>query len=422
MRSIPDFSYARYLFFIPSFYGAASFGIWLVLYLMKLIKLDTCSSLALTIYLFAELMFLVATFVSLTEYRRVVESGFIGESTKEDGREVIRETTTTNVTLVTLHALGFIGLVKYVVDFSKNLGGLYGFMFAFFTEAAAIRVEAETSSSIGTQLSYAGWIAISLTVYHIAGRRISRWWWIAVILQFVGNLMFIDRTRPLTLFFTSMLMVLPAARNLNMRKILTWGAGVFLFAMISFWMIAEWSGKTFYKGLDESSVLPGITQDIYLYGVSGYAYFNYMLEHREEISYAPVRLLYPINKIFAKYGLVADPPSPILEFYEVPFLTNVGTFLEPFYRDGGMFFVILGTLLYSFGLNSLSLVFLKSGTPLACYAWATLCFTAFICFFVPKISFSGTWFFVTAGMLSLIAQRIQLKSTAKQASEEMGLS
>jgi len=179
-------------------------------------------------------------------------------------------------------------------------------------------------------------------------------------------------------------------------------------------MIAEWSGKTYYKMLDESSVLPGIAQDIYMYGVSGFAYFNYMLENRQEIAYAPERLLYPINKLLSVYNPAAKPPSPILEFYEVPFSTNVGTFLEPLYRDGGMYFVILGTILYSFGLNSLCLTFLRNGTPLAYYAWAMLCFTTFICLFVPKISSTETWLFVGLGMASLVAKRIQLFLFRKQ--------
>lgn len=408
----------KFLFFIPSFYGALTWGAWLVLYLMKLIRLDQCSTQALTIYLFVELMFLVATLVNLPDYRSVMEKKHCEENFKSGWRDSSRRQVTT-IGLLALHFAGFIGLIKYVMDFSKNLGGIYGFMLALFSEAVAIRMEAQTSSSVGTQLSYFGWIAIGLTVYHISSKRVSGWWWFPVILQFVGNLMFIDRTRPFTILFTSILMTLPAVKNLNMQKIMTWGAGTLLLVTITFWVIAEWSGKTYYKGVDENSALPGITHDIYLYGVSGFAYFNYMLENRQEISYAPERLLYPINKFLSAYDLAAKPPSPILEFYDVPFSTNVGTFLEPLYRDGGMYFVILGTLLYSFGLNSLCLSFLRTGTPLAYYAWAMLCFTTFICLFVPKISSTETWLFVGLGMASLVAKRIQLLILKKQEVDEM---
>jgi oligosaccharide repeat unit polymerase len=399
MSDFPGLKDARYLFFIPAFYGAVSWGAWLALYSMNLIRIDRCSTEALALYLFVELMFLLATLVSLPAYRRAREEPRAGESPA--GRGGTRSRGATSWLLLILHGAGFLGLIKYVADFSANLGGIYGFLFALASEAESIRREAESSSSTGTQLSYAGWVAIGLTVYFISSKKVSRWWWFPVLLQFAGNLMFIDRTRPFTILFTSLLMVLPATGRPNLRKIMAWGGGAFLFALVCFWMIAQWSNKSFYQELDQGSPLPGITQDIYLYGVSGFAYFNYMLENREEISYAPERLLYPANKLLARAGVAAEPPSPILEFYQVPFSTNVGTFLEPLYRDGGMLFAVLGTLLYSFGLNRLALCFLRCGTPLACYAWATICFTTFICFFVPKISFLGTWLFVGLGAASL---------------------
>lgn len=411
MTTIRSENYFKYLLYIPGFYGALTWGAWLILYLMKLIRIDDCSGYALSIFLLVEFLFIISTIIVMPYYIPVVET-MQSDAVTVPADEHLNKNNRTKLLLLALHGVGFAGLVKYVNDFSANLGGVYGFLFALANEAESIRIEAETARSIGTQLSYIGWFAIGITVYYLARKRISRWWWVAVFLQFAGNLMFIDRTRPLTIFFTAMLMMLTAVKTVNLKKMMVWSSAAVLFVLLTFWMVAEWSGKTFYKGMDESSILPGITQDIYLYGVSGFAYFNYMLQNRQEISYAPHRLFYPANKVLSGFGLISEPPSPITEFYDVPFSTNVGTFLEPLYRDGGLFFVVLGIFLHSFGLNFLCLPLLRSRSPAACYAWATICFTTFIAFFVPKISFLGTWLFIGIGLSVLAVMKIQSRLTA----------
>jgi oligosaccharide repeat unit polymerase len=391
----------KHLFFIPSFYGAMTWGIWLLLYMMKLIRVDNCSNAAMGIFLFVEAMFILSAFVSLPYYTNII-------ITKEDGSPADAESSTgcrfsIKAVILLLHVIGFLGLVQYIIEFSKNLGGITGFFLALVNEAYAIRWEAETSTSIGTQLSYFGWIAIGLTVYQFAKKKISGYWLIPAFAQFLGNLMFIDRTRPTWILFTCLLMILPAMEKLNIKRIFRWTISSLVLTITLFWLVAEWTGKTSSEGQYEDSLLPGITQEIYVYGVSGFAYFNKMLESNEQISYKPERFFYPLLKSLARLGLASEPPSQILEFYDVPFSTNVGTFLEPFYRDGGLVFVLCGVIFYSFGFDTIGMLLLKSKKPLAIYAWSNLCFTTFIGFFTPKISSLPIWLFTTIGFWSLVS-------------------
>lgn len=389
----------RHLFFIPSFYGALAWGIWLALYLMKLVRVDPCSNAALALYLLVEAFFVLSAIAALPRYTAVLQRRDV---TGVNGGESAERPGAAGTLLFALHGAGFAGLALYVLEFSRNLGGIQGFILALVSEAYAIRWEMETSSSVGTQLSYFGWVAISLTVYHVARRTLPRWWMALAFLQFLGNFLFIDRTRPLWIIFTSLVMLLPVVRRLELRLIVRWMAGSCLVAVVLFWLVAEWTGKAGSADQYEDSVLPGITQQVYLYGVSGFAYFSRMLESNEQISYKPVRFLYPGLKYLARFGMVEEPPNQVLEFYDVPFPTNVGTFLEPFYRDGGFLFVLCGIIIYSFGFDCVGLLLLRGGRSLALYAWANLCFATFIGFFTPKISSFPIWLFMVMGMASLL--------------------
>jgi len=393
---------AKVLFFIPSFYGAAAWGIWLTLYLMKLVSLDDCGVVALGIFLLVEVFFLLSTFVSLPCYRQALIS--IEARPATEAPAVPGRLSGTRAGLYLLHGIGFLGLVQYVNEFSKNLGGITGFLLTLVSEAYAIRWEAETSASIGTQLSYFGWIAIALTVYQYSRKKVSGYWLVTAFVQYLGNFLFIDRTRPFWILFTSMIIILPAVRSLDIKRIARWSAGSCLVALLFFWLIAEWTGKTAYEGKYEKSVLPGISQEIYAYGVSGFAYFNRMLENNEQLSYMPERSLYPALKFLTRFGISAEPPRQILDFYDVPFSTNVGSFLEPYYRDGGLLFVLCGIIIYSFGIDALALRLLNSGNPLATYAWANLCFVTAMCFYNPMVNFFPTWLFTGLGILGICVE------------------
>lgn len=392
---------AKVLFFIPSFYGALTWGIWLLLYSAKLVRLDECSYTALVIYLFVELMFLLALLFALPGYRECI-------STRETAgirqKDTPLQGTANRPLLLILHIVGFIGIAKYIIDISRSMGGMWWFFFALFNEAVKIRAEAEFSSSVGTQIGYAGWIAIGLTMHWIAGKKLSKFWLLPVVLQFAGNLAYMDRTRPLMILLASLFIILPAAvSRINVKKIVTGVSASLAITILTFWGMAEWVGKTYYKWADEAGTLPGITYDIYTYGVSGFAYFNKLLEINVPIAYLPERVLYPLLKFTAKLELNRDPPSQILGFHYIPFSTNIGTFLEPYYSDGGHAFMLLGILFFSFGLNAAGLYFLRANTPFADYAWANLCLALTLAFILNKMVSFPLWLFCCIGLVSAMA-------------------
>ncbi len=394
------------LFYIPSCYGAFSWGVWLLLYLLKLIRLDEVTPLALAVFVVMELLFILSACLTFPYYRGVLNglnaatgrselSGYFGKSL-----------------LIVLHGLGLAGLMLYLADIVNYFGGISHFFFALLHEAASIRGDANLPSSAGTQLSYFGWLAIGFTIFGVAEKRLSRWWLLLAGIQLTGNLLYIDRTRPIWILFTALIMVLPAKKHLEVRKILKWMAMTLVVFIALFWIGAEWTGKTYYENKFDDPAIPGITQVIYAYGVSGFAYFNHMMVNNEPVSYKPERIVYPVLKFLSKLGLAAEPPSPVLEFYDVPFETNVGTFLEPFYRDGGFLFVLFGALIYSIGFDVLALKFLESNDLFAFFGWSNLCFTSFIAFFTPKVTQFPIWLFIGLSLASLFVRWLHLNIIA----------
>jgi hypothetical protein len=82
----------------------------------------------------------------------------------------------------------------------------------------------------------------------------------------------------------------------------------------------------------------------------------------------------------------------VLEFFSVPILTNVGTFLEPFYQDGGRLFLIFGILIHTLLFDRIALFLMKRISIFSVISIATLCFINFIAFFVPKVTSASSWF------------------------------
>ncbi len=401
MQEMSPYKVSTTVFYIPSFYGAVTWGAWLFLYVLRLIKLDNFNPLALALFILIELLFVLVACSSFPRYRDVLSN-----TKNATDHRMSNDGFPCKSLLLALHVIGFLGLSKYLMDIASYFGGFNYVLFSLLHEAANIRGDIDLPTSLGTQLSYFGWLAIAFTIFGIANKKLSIWWLLLVAFQFLGNLIYIDRTRPIWIMFSALLMIFPSTAHLNLRKILKWVSVVLVVSSILFWFIAEWRGNTYYEDKLDDSVLPGITQLMYAYGVSGFAYFNHMLVNNEPISYKPERILYPLLKLLSKLNLTEEPPSQILEFYDVPFETNVGTFLEPFYRDGGFLFVFLGVLIYSVGFDILALKLLESKNIFALFAWSNICFTTFIAFFTPKITQFPIWLFIGLGSFSLLIRQL----------------
>lgn len=383
-----------HLFFMPSLYGGVMWGAALALYGARLVEWERNSAYTTVIFLIVEAAFISSVVLFSPMYR-----SWLSAQRSTDGPQL--RTSSPIRLIVLLHSIGFIGLAKYVIDFSEGFGGIEGFIIALFSQSYLIRGAAEDTFSIGIQLSYFGWIAIALTVLQVTQKRISRWWLTIALLQFCGNLMFIDRTRPIWILFTSFLMVLLGLPKLNVLKILRWATLGCVMAVTAFLGIAEWIGKIPEEGTYGTSTLTPQAENVYHYITAGFPYFNRILEEQRAVSYVPERTLYPAAKMLSSLNLVEPPPSQINDFEYLPFETNVGTFLEPLYRDGGILFVTLGIITYSFCLDLVGLKLLRSRTLLTTYAWANICFVSLMGFFTPKLSTFPVWLFLGIALLSL---------------------
>ena len=138
--------------------------------------------------------------------------------------------------------------------------------------------------------------------------------------------------------------------------------------------------------------LPPSIQPLFLYLTSSFAYLGRLIYVDAPCNYSPARVTYPIQKVLLKFKLVDQPPNQILDFFTVPLLTNVGTFLEPFFQDGGRLFLVLGIILHTFIFDRVVLYLMKNISQMAVIAISTICFINFIAFFVPKITSTATWF------------------------------
>jgi hypothetical protein len=183
-------------------------------------------------------------------------------------------------------------------------------------------------------------------------------------------------------------------KKINVFKIIASGIAISLFSIILFNQIGNWVGKTNQELKYGRTSLPIYLQNFVFYGTSSFGYFNQVLIKEDISSFSPERTAYPLMKLFNAISLKDDVVSQINDYYDIPYSTNVGTFLEPFYRDGGFLYVIFGVMLYSFGFDYFGYVLLKSGNIFNHILWANLVFVDAIGFFTPKIGSTSIWILV----------------------------
>jgi len=370
---------------------------------MRLLKLDEPSMSSNFIFALALVFYLLSLQRNSGRYRDYFDELL---RTPVSSRQNIIRGVFFKYLLVFFYLVGFIGILIYVSDFSKFFGNASLFISTYLNEAYKIRWEQMTSKSIGTQLSYFGWVGIALTIPAVKEKSLSPLWLGVAVLEFSGNFLFVDRTRPFWIVFTSALMLLPFSRKISFSKI----SKIFLVSLIVgvvfFTALGSFMGRYFDERRFSDSVLPAGIQPLFFYGTSGFAYFNRIVETEGDPSFIPSRTIYPLMKLLSSLGLADDPPSQINMFYKVPYPTNVGTFLEPFYRDGGVFFAITGMFIYSFVFDWLAFLFLRSKNKLIMFAWANICFVTFMSFFTPKFSNTPFWIFTLLAFWRLAGSSI----------------
>jgi len=385
------------LFRTPSAYGAVAWIAWFFAYETRLIPWEPTSAEGYV----ACLATIVAFVVSATLHAR----SYVG---LPEASATASERGVPPSFLAVLHLVGVLGLAIYLRDYAAAVGGI-GVFFALLAGASdTLRGSAGNITSPGIQISYIGWLAVGLTTYEVACGRRSRWWHGVSLLQAVGNLLFIDRTRPFSILFTAALLWIVGRPGLSPRRLALSALAMVAGGLAVYLSIALWVGKLQFGG--GSGSLPPVVESVLSYGTGGFAYFSRIVGSGEAPALTLERTLYPLFKALSALDLAAPPPNQVNEFYFMPIPTNVGTFLEPFYRDGGWPFVVVGIVLHSVLFDQIGLRLLRTAEPFAMYAWSTLCFTNAIGFFTPKINNLPVWLFLGAAAAALVLRDLMRRS------------
>src|SRR5882762_9567951 len=146
----------RVALLIPSFYGATTWAFWLGLYELRLVAWEPTSPVATAVLLAVLFVFAGSFVIAFRPYQAwYAHRGARTGSTLADIASLV-----TWRYVAALHALGFIGLGLYIREMAAVFGGLPSLVEVFALSSYAIRWQSEVTSSVGTQLSYFGWIAV----------------------------------------------------------------------------------------------------------------------------------------------------------------------------------------------------------------------------------------------------------------------
>jgi hypothetical protein len=306
--------------------------------------------------------------------------------------------------------IGAYGLFKYLSDFNSFLGGDSIFL-VFFIDPLAIRALAAEETSVGFQLSYFSWFALGFIVYYLSIKSQAKKWFgsrfifygVALVL-FVLNLFFIDRTRPVLIVLTSLFIILVCRfdeiKN-PVRLILLSMALPIMF----FFVHSLFTGK---YDADE-----GLFRNFATYLLGSVGYLSAMMD--VEINRLEFKNTFlPLAKLAASFKFIDAPPSEVLEFRSVPFLTNVGTFIHPFLVDGGILYAIVLIPLTILGLDLLAIysIFSKGFTGL--FLWANVMVISLFSFFVPKFNATYFYIFVFLHMIVIAERFLKFKKNKRK--------
>lgn len=139
--------------------------------------------------------------------------------------------------------------------------------------------------------------------------------------------------------------------KLPLKKTIIWGSVIFLIFMLPRYIRGgnsiEGIGNRYkpYLVFDYPAVTePFIT--LYAYYFSGYYAFDYLLDKEIDYSYGERNLAAVINLLNRIMPIKESRTSIIADNAYVPFDTNIYTIIGELYLDGGLFAIIIGSVLY----------------------------------------------------------------------------
>lgn len=284
--------------------------------------------------------------------------------------------------ILVLHLIGLAATALFVSDIS-NSGYLSDNFFALLlADPLVIRAVPLDGLTRGIFLGYIGWLAVFLSATQVAvyrDRRVLNS--ILVILQICANILFLSKMRPVVVI---MIFIVPFIIMTIRYKFIKLSIIGVMFSIIIFVFFTSWSyvtGKVFELGIGYNPVV----ETFILYLTSGPAYLSHIMfiEQPEMTLSRTLRPLYVISSILFD---TAQPPSRILPFYDLPISTNVGTALEPWFRDLGATGMFLGMIALSFGVDMVAYLGLRFGRLTGLLVVMTMCYCSIFAFFVPRLT------------------------------------
>lgn len=360
---------------IPSVYSIAVWVALLFLLSLKIINVNI-SITACAIYGYTILCFILSAFINYHLASEIVVWNISGN---------IKYNAIDKGMLILFVIVGSYGVYKYILDFTQLLGG-ESFFLIFFINPLRIRELAAEETSIGFQLSYFTWpiLPYCLLLLKKSSNSISKRLVliVGIVLCFFANLLFIDRTRPVLLLITGVLTYMIIFNNKiknPLRILLIVAVG----PMVIFFGQALFTSK--YDSGD------GIFNNFLVYLLGSFGYFSEALDDQVR-GFTLENTLMPAYKILSMIGFISPPPPQILEFKNIPFATNVGTFLQPLVADGGWLFVVFLMPMLVFFLDKIALSALKNNKLFGIFIWSNIVAASLLSFFVPK--YNSTYFYL----------------------------
>lgn len=385
---MPQKTSANWLFCIPSFWGLLAWTSTSALYIFGPLDWNPISATGYMLLLSMALAFLISIVFHAPLYKKAVNSPN-------------RALPNSNInTLIALHLVGLLGSLIFAYDITAVYNQSFSFIEAFFQDPLSIRKASLDASPRGVYLAYFGWLASLLTGARLATKTNHRILLATLLLlQFASELVFMNKTRPLAVLILACFGYLFAT-----RKAITLGtASRYLLLIGGAFCIffVAWSAST-GKVWSQGTSLPPALETLVLYLTAGYPYLLHIIETEPGGDFASMRVIRPILTLSAILLGTPPPPSAILPFYELPYATNVGTALEPFFRDGGTLGLCIGFVILSAGVDYLSLTAIRHGRTFGLCLSTTLCLTSASTFFVSKINTGSVALATTLFLISII--------------------
>lgn len=279
--------------------------------------------------------------------------------------------------------LGLLGPLIFAYDIESTSQLSSSFIQTLLQDPLSIRKTNLEGIERGMYLGYFGWLASLLTGARIANELPNRkFLLLLVLIQTAANLVFLSKVRPLAILVLTIFGYLLATRKTISIKHALFNLLLVALAFSAFFII--WSATT-GKVWSQATDLHPALETLLLYLTVGYPYLIHIVEVEPVDGSFPSRVLRPAFTLASIFFGTTPPPSSILPFYELPYGTNVGTALEPFFRDAGLIGLCIGFFTLSFFVDYLALLAIRHGrTAGFCFA-VVLCMSSASAFFAPRL-------------------------------------